>query len=188
MAGVGTSFTGPHGPIRDSAAIAVLRSETASERKVRKFLRDPCVMGGRLPTRQSPRPQRAPGLASTHSQLFVTRSADRFPVPGLRRPGRCWTDRAARLRASARRSRARGRRGRRRVRDPLMFRRAAGGGRRAAESCGRRERPVHRWSGGHPLLSGPLEAPQPLDQFLALLRQRFLAGVKAVSGRSSAGA
>lgn len=51
MSGVGTGFMGPHGPVRDSAAVAGLRSEFASERKKRKFLRDPCVMGGVGPAR-----------------------------------------------------------------------------------------------------------------------------------------
>lgn len=59
MAGIGASFTGPHSSVRDSAAVAGLRSETASERKMRKFLRDPAswAVGDR---QAKSRPQRAP--------------------------------------------------------------------------------------------------------------------------------
>lgn len=56
MAGVGVRFTGPHSPVRDAAMVAGLRSETASERKMRKILRDSAsrVVGYRRGESSSP--------------------------------------------------------------------------------------------------------------------------------------
>jgi hypothetical protein len=61
MAGVGVRFTGPHSPVRDAALVAGLRSEAASERKMRKILRDSAslVVGYRRGESSSPAWSRA---------------------------------------------------------------------------------------------------------------------------------
>ncbi|MFE2714058.1 hypothetical protein ACFXKI_19185 [Streptomyces mirabilis] len=56
MAGIEANFTGPHSPVRDSAAVAGLRSEIASERKMRNFLRDPASWAGDDRRAKSPSP------------------------------------------------------------------------------------------------------------------------------------
>lgn len=105
MAGIEARSTGSHSPVRDSVAVAGLRSETASERKMRKILARSCVpqcvdhrprgvhrvLDERAPGRPqlvpSPRiPARASALLPVDEPLQVGQTAT-FPFPADRWAG-----------------------------------------------------------------------------------------------------